>query len=331
MTPLDSSTLTQELQGSGGRRIRPPLHPDSPGWRREDLGGSPEHQPGPEGTTRPQHQPPTGSMLIAPERPCRGLPESVDERLRSVRNCGRGTIVTFDAPACRVYAFPARCKSWSCPKCRPYLINSRAERIANAKPARFITLTCDPKLHATPAHACNAMNRAFPKLVAALRKAGLEVEYAAVWEITKAGWPHLHVAQKGDYIPHAMLKKLWQRLRIGSIVDLRAIYSHKGCARYIAKYMTKTGQAQPAASWPRRSFRASRHFFDREPLQAGLTLRPHHHVAYVRETVHWCATHLWSTAAISLVEVRPSGRCEFVLHPAMCNDYAIVEYLAGIT
>ncbi len=330
MTAPNPATLSRESgEGDGDPSSLSP-YPDSPGWRREDLGGSPEHQPGPEGTTRPLDRPPTGSMLVAPERISRDLPESADQRLRSVRNCGRGTILVFSAPACRVLAFPARCKSWRCPTCRPYLINKWSSAIANAKPDRFVTLTCDPKIHATPAAAYNSMRRAFPKLVAALRRAGLVVEYCAAWELTKAGWPHLHVAQKGDYIPHAMLKKLWQKLRVGSIVDLRAITDHRGAARYIAKYMTKSDRSSEAGCRLHRHFQHSRHFFDDHGPQIDLVLPPCSQVVHVREHVSWCARILYATAAIDLVEARASGRVEFILHPAMCNEQAIAEYISGI-
>jgi len=129
---------------------------------------------------------------------------------------------------------------------------------ADSAPTLFLTLTCAPAKHADRESAFRAMGAALPRLFKRIRRAfpRERIEYLAVWEVTKAGWPHLHVVARGPYIPQRWLSHHWQQLTGAPIVDIRAVRGSRDAARYVAKYLTKALTAPPGV----RRWRASRAF-----------------------------------------------------------------------
>lgn len=186
--------------------------------------------------------------------------------------CGTGTIVGRERDTGRVFVVPACCKKWTCPRCAPRLQRRWAARVAAAAPQRFVTFTVDPKLHDSPYFAMLALKEAFQRFVEFWRKGrkksehkipiGKHVfEYFAIWELQESGMPHLHVLQKGDYIPQEFLKKWMQHAGVGSIVDVRKLKSPTAGAKYVVKYTQKTAAATKEAFPYNRLIMVSRNFF----------------------------------------------------------------------
>lgn len=159
---------------------------------------------------------------------------------QSKPQCRGGTIVIFNKITKSVTLLPARCRKWSCPDCAKHLRDQWAQAIAAARPNRFITLTCKPAWHQNPQNAYEHMKEALPLLVAKLRKMCGELEYAAVWELHESGYPHLHIAARGAYLPIKLINHIWSSLHIGENNWISAVINHSGAARYAAKYITKT-------------------------------------------------------------------------------------------
>jgi hypothetical protein len=157
--------------------------------------------------------------------------------------CGRGAVLGVSRTLRRAVLVPLRCKQWTCPHCGPKLLNRWRNIIADGKPERHIVLTCDPKRFASPAHAIMAMNRAWTRLLEMLRdpKNGfpIRMEYVRVWELQEKGWPHMHIAQRGPYIPFAWLRYWWNALGIGTHVHIKEIPNPLAIAREVVKYITK--------------------------------------------------------------------------------------------
>lgn len=138
-------------------------------------------------------------------------------------------------------AEPLKCRRWSCPEC--YALR-KAEVIQDAidgSPERFITLTCKPSLHASPEAAARAMLEAHAELVRLARKrwGRWAYEYFGVWEKHKSGWPHIHVLQRGRFIPFEWLQTTWKRLTGAHRVEIQACKTSRDTARYVAKYLGK--------------------------------------------------------------------------------------------
>lgn len=177
--------------------------------------------------------------------------------------CHPGVITVQDPNDSSITLCPTRCKKWTCPKCGPVLARIWAKRIADAKPQRMITLTCDHKRLSTPALAYEAMKEALPQLVRLARRQIGPIEYAAVWELHEDGYPHLHLAARGHYIPQKWLSRTWDNLGIGPIVDVRKVKTGKGAALYMSKYMTKTVAAGKSGIHLTRVIQASAGYFEK--------------------------------------------------------------------
>lgn len=172
-------------------------------------------------------------------------------------------IAIYDPSDRSVTISPIRCKKWTCPHCGPILARIWSKRIADAKPARMLTLTCDHSRFPSPQAAYQAMKAALPPLFRLIRRQIGPIEYAAVWELHEDGYPHLHIAMRGHYIPQKWLSRVWNNLGLGPIVDIRQVKTSKGAAAYMAKYMTKTVAAGKDSVRLSRVIQASRHYFER--------------------------------------------------------------------
>ena len=178
--------------------------------------------------------------------------------------CGKGVLMRLNIESLKITLFPIRCKSWRCPICGPRLAELWRAKIVNAKPERFITLTWDPKKGLDAAHALQHMKVSFARLVRILRNQKFTFEYCAIWEFTKKGYPHIHIAQRGSFIPQKKLSEIWSTLGAGPVVDIRAIQSGPAIAQELTKYLLKSAQASKELLQSFRLIQASKNFFERD-------------------------------------------------------------------
>src|SRR5690606_38272330 len=64
-------------------------------------------------------------------------------------------------------------------------------------------------------------------------------EFLAVFERTKAGWPHLHVLARAPWIAQRWLSEQMADLIDAPIVDIRKIQDEGRAAKYVSKYVGK--------------------------------------------------------------------------------------------
>jgi len=83
------------------------------------------------------------------------------------------------------------------------------------------------------------MKASLPILVRAIRKRYGPFEAAYVWELTKRGWPHVHLAARSAYIDQRWLSEYWKGLTGASIVHICKVRSHEHAAKYMSKYLLK--------------------------------------------------------------------------------------------
>jgi len=154
-------------------------------------------------------------------------------------SCGNGVFVKSDRIGYHVIA--CRCRAWRCPDCGPQRRRRVRDEIASGEPTAFLTLTWSLRRNLPPDAARSEMGLAWKHLVARIKRRwpGEEFEYAVVVEKTQRGYPHLHIAFRGPFIPQAWLSEAWCDLTSASIVWIEACNSQGAVAGYLAKYLSK--------------------------------------------------------------------------------------------
>lgn len=133
------------------------------------------------------------------------------------------------------------CRSWNCEYCQPDRKRKLFAQAVAGQPTRFLTLTINPQVGASPDERLRILSHAWRTIVKRVRRLfpRAEVEYFAVCEETKHGEPHLHVLLRSPYISQSFLSDAMAELAQSPIVDIRRIRGIAQAVRYVAKYIQK--------------------------------------------------------------------------------------------
>jgi len=167
---------------------------------------------------------------------------------------------TYSVSKDSYFLFPLPCNSWGCRYCAQNKTKQLANRVSKASPNRLLTLTIDPHLHLCARDAFDATRSKIPLLARKLRRRFGSFEYLRVTEVTAAGWPHFHLLVRSGYIPHQVVKTLWQELTGATIVDIRQVNHSFHCYTYLCKYLSKMHDL----GWTKRHVSNSAGFFPKE-------------------------------------------------------------------
>ena len=173
-----------------------------------------------------------------------------DIELKHRAGCIKGCLLGQNEVNGHVILVPLCCKSWNCPACAVRLTERWMDVAVRGQPERFLTLTGDPALHPDPHDMAVAIKNAWAKFVAHWRRGKVRkdgkhtipphtLEYVAVWELHKSGYPHLHILQRGDYIPQPYLRRWMMTAKVGQKVDIRHVDDPRKAAVEVIKYVTK--------------------------------------------------------------------------------------------
>ncbi len=157
----------------------------------------------------------------------------------SVKKCGSGSVLGVDPETGVAVIIPTTCKSWWCPKCKKPKALRLQETIFSGDPERLITLTSNPAATQSPSESITLMKAGWVRLLNKIKQHTRGFQYVLIWELTKRGWPHIHIAARGPYISHAFLKYWWNAFTGAPVVNITQIKSPIHASRYIAKYFTK--------------------------------------------------------------------------------------------
>jgi len=153
--------------------------------------------------------------------------------------CGEWSLVKQEFPALTV--MPLLCRCWTCDTCRPLRTKRLVWEAKQGKPRVFITLTSRRRADRTPAWAARELVRAWR----AIRREYVDthgkgsIPFLAVFEATKAGWPHLHIVARCNWISQKWLSRRMAALTGSPIVDVRRVEGTAKIAAYISKYIGK--------------------------------------------------------------------------------------------
>lgn len=138
-----------------------------------------------------------------------------------------------------------RCKRWHCELCTPFN-HRRVKRAAReGSPTTFLTLTVNPARYETPDAAARDLKQAWVNVRRAMeRDHGIRhPPFIAIFEATKAGWPHLHILMRCRFIAQKWFSDTMRRLIGAPICDVRFIQDTGRVAAYVAKYISKAPEA----------------------------------------------------------------------------------------
>jgi len=112
----------------------------------------------------------------------------------------------------------------------------------NGRPNKFITLTSRYRPEEmTPDAAAKQLVHAWRMVVQRGKRDGVfqDIQYICVFELTKKGWPHLHILARCTFLAQEWLSDRLRDYADSPIVHVRAINSEKRAAWYVAKYTAK--------------------------------------------------------------------------------------------
>jgi len=138
-------------------------------------------------------------------------------------------------------AFPRNCGSWHCEICAPQNQARLRRKVRSGQPNRFITITCREGQFPNVDIGAERLAWAWKIVVKRWKrlKPTNKCEYLVVREAQKNGWPHLHIAWRGDWIDREWLSAQMAELLNSPQTDVKLIRGAAQVAYYIAKYMGK--------------------------------------------------------------------------------------------
>lgn len=161
--------------------------------------------------------------------------------------CGSGVILCIDRETDTLIAMPTYCHRWDCDHCAQVRVRKARAMAAAGKPQRRLTLTTRPRPWMSLRNAIRWWRKCFTKFLRELRKIFGPTPYMAFLELTKAGWPHLHVLIRGCYMPQRMLSNIWLWITGSFKVHVQGVDNSWKAVEEASKYYLKSAQAIHAA------------------------------------------------------------------------------------
>jgi hypothetical protein len=174
-------------------------------------------------------------------------PEQVYDHTKQLELCGKGHLVGTHISGKKMKIIPLFCGRWDCPVCGPKKRKIWFARLLSGKPDRLITVTHRPTTEYSPQEAATKLKRTWSRFADNQRRKGRDMEYAWCLQWHKNGFPHLHILQRGAYIPQAELSLYFRKKLNSPIVDIRKNKSKNQAANYIIRYILRSAESDAAA------------------------------------------------------------------------------------
>lgn len=138
-------------------------------------------------------------------------------------------------------AVTIHCNSWSCEVCNPRRAQKLYAQIAAGRFDKFWTFTTSQQHLPDPAEAERRLKDAFGRVILRIKRRWRlkKLDYFWTLELTKAGWPHLHVVMDAPYVPQKLVSAWMSELATSPVVWVRGLRGKKQAARYLSKYCAK--------------------------------------------------------------------------------------------
>jgi hypothetical protein len=135
---------------------------------------------------------------------------------------------------------PLRCKCWGCDHCKHQRKRDLFFKALRGDPRIFLTLTMRKGQYNSPDEQAEAFVVGWRMLRQFLcRQLGRKkIDFIAIFEKHKSGWPHLHILLRGGYIDHRIIRGWWKS-RFNSIhINIKLARNGNQAAHYVTKYVS---------------------------------------------------------------------------------------------
>lgn len=181
--------------------------------------------------------------------------------------CGKQTI--WGHIGNQLTAYRARCKSWKCAHCAPIRAKRLRRYARSGNPTTFLTLTARYGNAKTADQAAQRLVVCFRLLRQQLKRDGYAetIEFLAVFERTKRGWPHLHILMRAPYLPQERISELMAKWNDSPIIDIKQVTDSRRAVAYVTKYVAKRPDKFDGAKryWASRHWIVDTEIFDMHP------------------------------------------------------------------
>lgn len=136
---------------------------------------------------------------------------------------------------------PLKCRCWHCPNCERMRLAGLAQLAREGRPTTFLTFTMrgdEESDHAEQARTIKWAWTNMRRLICRHYKIK-HIPFLAIFEQTQKGVPHLHVLARMGFVDQKWLSAQWERMTGAFRVDIRAVRSQRGIAKYVSKYVSK--------------------------------------------------------------------------------------------
>lgn len=136
---------------------------------------------------------------------------------------------------------PLRCRCWHCENCVGGRLRELAELCKAGRPTTFLTFTVRAVDDDRQGERAKLIKWAWTNLRRLICRhyKTTHIPFVAIFEQTERGEPHLHILARMGFVDQKWLSAQWERMTGAFRVDIRAIRSQRGIARYVSKYVSK--------------------------------------------------------------------------------------------
>lgn len=178
------------------------------------------------------------------------------------------------------------CGRWECPECAKLKLKKLRRRVWRTfgnETLRLLTLTVATG-EWTEEESLFAIKSAWDVLLKRLRRRYPKLKFFLVFELTKRGYPHLHILLN-QFIPHRWLSAAWGEIMRSPIVHIERTQD-VGAVRYIMKYLGKFAGKEGGINEVSYRFGIRRFSFSRDFLAHAEKWRSR---IFYRGKSHWAA------------------------------------------
>lgn len=153
--------------------------------------------------------------------------------------CGETCTSNHDSTTVVVNRLHCRC--WHCEHCNEIRLRELKDIARSGYPTHMITLTASSAYYDEPADMARALVHGWRMVLQRAKREGRiqHIEYLAVFEEHKSGYPHLHILSRGPNIDQPWLSERMAEYAHGPNVWISRVTNPRNAARYLAKYVSK--------------------------------------------------------------------------------------------